>query len=129
MSARIVVADDSLDIRTLIGFTLRRRGYTVLETDAGDAALDLIRREQPDLALLDVMMPGLNGLEVAQRLTADPATSAIPIIMLSAKGQLTEIEAGMATGAVAYLVKPFIPREMAARVAEVLAAHRPAAAE
>ena len=120
MTARIVVADDEADIRRLIVFTLKRRGYTVLEASAGDMALDLIRQELPDLAVLDVMMPGLTGLEVAQALGADPATSGIPIVMLSAKGQATEIEAGIASGARAYLVKPFRPQELAAQVAEVL---------
>jgi CheY-like chemotaxis protein len=122
MTARIVVADDEADIRRLIVFTLKRRGYTVLEASAGDTALDLIRQVLPDLAVLDVMMPGLTGLEVARALGADPATSEIPIVMLSAKGQATEIEAGIASGARAYLVKPFRPQELAAQVAEVLAA-------
>ncbi|HEX2173724.1 MAG TPA: response regulator [Dehalococcoidia bacterium] len=121
MSARIVVADDEADIRRLIVFTLKRRGYQVLEASAGDAALDLIRRERPDLAVLDVMMPGLTGLEVAGALGADPATRSIPIVMLSAKGQSVEIEAGLASGARAYLVKPFAPQDLAARVAEILA--------
>ena len=127
MSARIVVAEDDSDIRTLIVFTLRRRGYTVLEAAAGDTALELIRTERPDLVVLDVMMPGLSGLEVVQALAADPATTAVPIIMLSAKGQAAEIEAGIASGAAAYVVKPFAPRDLAARVAECLEARGTAA--
>ncbi len=121
MTARIVVADDENDIRRLIVFTLKRRGYTVLEADAGDRALDLIRQEHPDLAVLDVMMPGLTGLEVAKVLSSDAGTSNIPIVMLSAKGQVSEIEQGLASGARSYLVKPFSPQELAARVAEALA--------
>jgi DNA-binding response OmpR family regulator len=120
MGARIVVADDEADIRRLIAFTLRRRGYDVLEATAGDTALELVRQERPDLVLLDVMMPGLSGLEVAQALRDDAATSAIPIIILSAKGQAAEVEAGLHTGAQAYLVKPFAPQELAARVAGIL---------
>lgn len=120
MSSRIVVADDEADIRRLIVFTLKKRGYTVLEAAAGDAALDLIRQETPDLAVLDVMMPGLSGHEVAAAVRADPATGHIPIVMLSAKGQASEIEAGLASGATAYLVKPFVPQELANRVADIL---------
>ena len=120
MTARIVVADDEADIRRLIVFTLRRRGYTVLETAAGDSALYLIREELPDLAVLDVMMPGMSGIEVAQALAADPATSNIPVIMLSAKGQATEVAAGLSSGARVYMVKPFVPQELAAQVGAIL---------
>jgi len=105
----------------LIAFTLRRRGYTVLEAEDGTVALERIRRERPDLAVLDVMMPGLTGLAVTRQLGLEPETAAIPIILLSAKGQGSEIEAGLASGARLYLVKPFSPRELADRVAEVLA--------
>lgn len=121
MSARIVVADDEADIRRLIVFMLRRRGHAVLEASAGDVALDLIRRERPDLVVLDVMMPGLSGLEVAQALADEPATAAIPVVILSAKGQVTEVEAGLNTGARAYLVKPFTPSDLAERIEAVLA--------
>lgn len=124
MSARIVVADDEADIRRLIVFTLKKRGYQVLEAGAGDAALALIRQELPDLAVLDVMMPGLSGLEVAGALRDDPATRSIPIVMLSAKGQAAEIQAGLDSGACAYLVKPFAPQELAARIAEILGGSR-----
>lgn len=120
MSARIVVADDEPDIRRLIVFTLRRRGYTVIEANAGDMALELIRQEQPDLAVLDVMMPGLSGLEVARALAADASTSHIPVLLASAKGQVAEVEAGLSTGARAYIVKPFSPPKLAAQVAELL---------
>lgn len=122
MSACIVVADDEADIRRLIVFTLRRRGYTVWEAGAGDTALALIRQERPDLAVLDVMMPGLSGFDVVRELATDLSVSPIPIIMLSAKGQTAEVEVGLSAGARAYLVKPFAPQELAARVAEILAA-------
>lgn len=122
MSARIVVADDEADIRRLVSFTLRRRGYTVFEAATGDEALALVQAERPDLAVLDVMMPGLHGTEVARTLAADPETARIPIIILSAKGQAAEIEAGLKTGACAYLVKPFSPQALAAKVADIIAA-------
>lgn len=121
MSGRIVVADDEADIRRLIVFTLERRGYSILEAAAGDAALDLIRRESPDVAVLDVMMPGLSGIEVAEALSSDPTTAAIPIVLLSAKGQVAEVQEGLRSGARIYLIKPFTPQELAERVAEVLA--------
>ncbi|MDQ3412174.1 MAG: response regulator [Chloroflexota bacterium] len=121
MSGTILIADDEPNIRQLIAFTLRRRGYTVLEAEDGTVALERIRRERPDLAVLDVMMPGLTGLAVTRQLGLEPETAAIPIILLSAKGQGSEIEAGLASGARLYLVKPFSPRELADRVAEVLA--------
>jgi two-component system response regulator MtrA len=121
MNARVIVADDEADIRQLVAFTLRRRGHVVIEATDGDAALALISTEHPDLAVLDVMMPGLSGLEVARAASADPATAAIPIILLSAKGQVTEVDEGLASGARAYLVKPFSPRGLADKVADLLA--------
>jgi len=117
---RIVVADDEADIRRLITFTLRRRGYEVHEAADGDEALDLIREVHPDLAVLDVMMPGRSGLEVAQSLTASSETAGIPVVILSAKGQMTEVEAGITSGARAYLVKPFVPTELAAEIEKIL---------
>lgn len=124
MSARIVVCDDEADIRRLIVFSLRRRGFEVSEASAGDSGLALIRAELPDLVVLDVMMPGIDGIEVARQLRADPATAAIPIIMLSAKGQDREIAAGIAGGACAYLIKPFEPRMLLEEVNMALQASR-----
>ncbi len=124
MSERILVADDEADIRELVSFALRRRGYVILDAAAGDTALDLIRAEQPDLVVLDVGMPGLNGLEVVTAMKADPACASIPIIILSAKGQVVEVEQGLSVGAQRYLVKPFAPKELAAMVSEVLAQSR-----
>jgi two-component system phosphate regulon response regulator PhoB len=121
VSKTILIADDEPNIRQLVAFTLRRRGYTILEAGDGTSALTLIREQIPDLVILDVMMPGLTGIAVVQRLAAEPATAAIPVILLSAKGQGVEIEEGLASGARLYLVKPFSPRELAERVAEVLA--------
>ena len=121
VSKTILIADDEPNIRQLVAFTLRRRGYTILEAGDGTTALGLIQDQIPDLAILDVMMPGLTGIAVVQRLAAEPATATIPVILLSAKGQGVEIEEGLASGARLYLVKPFSPRELAERVAEVLA--------
>jgi DNA-binding response OmpR family regulator len=121
VSARIVVADDEVDILRLVEFTLRRRGYLITAESAGDRALATIRRDHPDLVVLDVMMPGLSGLAVARALADDAATADIPVVLLSARGQVSEIQAGRRSGARVYLVKPFVPRELAACVANLLA--------
>ena|SRR5579863_2630935 len=119
MSQRIVIADDEPDINRLIAMILRE--YTVLRAKRGDEALQLIRQEMPDLAILDISMPGLNGIEVAQALLADPATANIPLIFLSAYGQQREIDAGLATGVALYIVKPFDPDELLQSVEKLLA--------
>jgi len=117
---RVVVAEDDPDIRRLTTIMLRRRGYEVLETSDGDAALALIRSELPDVVVLDDMMPRLTGVEVTRALAADPATARIPIVLASAKGQASEIAYGLASGARAYVVKPFATGELAAAVAACL---------
>ena len=120
MTARIVAADDEADIRRLVAFTLRRRGFVVLEAGAGDEALALIREERPDLAVLDVLMPGMSGIEVAQQLASDPETAAIPVILLSALGQVADVKAGLQSGARVYLTKPFAPPDLVASVNSIL---------
>ena len=119
--ARIVVADDDADIRRLVAFTLRRRGHIVYEASDGAAAEALIREERPDLAILDVTMPQRSGTEVARSVADDAALGEIPVVLLSAKGQQGEIEAGLASGAAAYLVKPFTPKRLAEQIGAVLA--------
>ena len=125
MSARIVVADNEEDIVRLVAFVLRRRGYTVLEARSGEEALDLIRRERPDLAVLDLRMPGMDGLQVIRALAADETVEPLPLIMLSASAQQAEIEAGLSAGVAAYVAKPFTPQHLAGVVADVLAEHGP----
>lgn len=129
MNETILIADDDDDIRQLIAFTLRTRGYAVVEASDGESALALTRREQPALVILDVMMPAMTGIEVARKLVADAKTARIPIVLLSAKGQKSEIEEGLSSGAQEYLVKPFAPRELAAKVAEILRAESSASQE
>lgn len=121
MSKTILIADDEPSIRQLVAFTLRRRGYTIIEAEDGATALELIRGESPDLVVLDVMMPGMSGIMVVREMMSNATTAEIPVILLSAKGQGVEIEEGLASGARLYLVKPFSPRELADRVAEVIA--------
>ena len=107
-AVRVLVADDEDDIRALVGLAVRKDGCTVIGSVAdGSAALDLARAELPDLAVLDVSMPGATGLEVCAALRADPATARIRILLLSAGASLEDVAAGLAAGADAYLAKPF----------------------
>lgn len=121
-ASRLVVADDEADIRKLVSFILRRHGHTVLEATTGTEAYELIAAERPDIAILDVMMPGMSGVEVARRLHQAPGLDAIPVMLLSAKGQAGEVAEGLESGATAYIVKPFSPSALAQRVDELLAA-------
>lgn len=120
MSVAIVVADDDPDIRRLIAFTLARRGYEVFEAGDGIEALELIRHHRPALAVLDVMMPALSGLQVTERLLDDPSLREMPVLLLSARGQAVEIEQGLNAGARGYMVKPFSPKTLARHVADLL---------
>jgi DNA-binding response OmpR family regulator len=117
----ILAADDDEDILALVAFRLERSGYTVLQARDGEEALELARRELPDLAVLDVMMPKLDGFELARRLRAEEATSRIPIILLTAKAQDGDVERGFDVGADDYVRKPFSPQELRARVQAILA--------
>jgi DNA-binding response OmpR family regulator len=108
LGVRVLVADDEDDIRALVGLAVRKAGCAVVGSVAdGAAALDLARAELPDLAVLDVSMPGATGLEVCAALRADPATARIRILLLSAGASLEDVAAGLAAGADAYLAKPF----------------------
>lgn len=117
---KILVADDERDIRELIGFTLRFAGFEVVLVADGIAAIEQAPLEQPDLILLDVRMPRVTGYDVCRHLKEDPATSAIPIVFLSAKGQEGEIQEGLDSGAVEYIVKPFTPDDLTEQVRDVL---------
>ena len=123
MKPRLVIADDEADIRRLIVFLLR--SYDLSEAHNGRRALELICEVQPDLVLLDVMMPEMTGLEVLDAVRKNPLIASIPIILLSAKGQVSEIEQGLQGGATRYLVKPFEPQALRACVAEVLQEYSP----
>ena len=118
--ARIVVADDDADIRDLVVFKLEQSGHDVVAVGDGAAAVDACRETTPDLAVLDVMMPGMSGVEACRALRAEPALAGIPVILLTARAQEADIERGFSAGADDYVVKPFSPRELASRVAAVL---------
>ena len=119
--ARIVIADDDADIRELVVFKLRHGGHEVVPVGDGAAAVEACTAEKPDLVILDVMMPGMSGLDAAKVLRADDSMTGVPIILLTARAQEADIEQGFAAGADDYVVKPFSPRELAERVAAVLA--------
>jgi len=117
---KILIAEDERDIRELIGFTLRFAGFDVVLAINGTEAIEKSLQEQPDLVLLDVRMPKMTGYEVCRHLKDDPATSTIPIVFLSAKGQEGEIKEGLESGAVEYIVKPFAPDELINQVEDIL---------
>lgn len=118
--ARIFIAEDEPDIRELIEFTLRYGGHEVHSVSNGEEALLEVKKYKPDLILLDVRMPVMDGIEVCKRIKADRDLKNIPVVFLSAKGQTNEINAGLGAGAVDYLLKPFAPEELNKRLREIL---------
>ena len=118
--AKILIADDEPNIVISLEYLLKREGYQVLVARDGQEALDTITREQPDLVLLDVMMPHKTGFEVCQAVRATPGVEATPILMLTARGRETDVAKGLALGANAYMTKPFSTRELVLKVAGLL---------
>ncbi len=116
----VLVADDEEDILALVTTILERSGHEVIPVRDGAEALAAVRERRPDLAVLDVAMPELDGLEVLRRLRADAETSGLPVVLLSAQAQEADVKRGYATGASAYVKKPFTPRDLAARIDELL---------
>lgn len=118
--AKILIAEDEQDIRELIAFALRFVGHDVISFTNGFEAWENAEKELPDMILLDVHMPVMTGIEACIKIKADPNTTHIPIVFLSAKGQEVEIQAGLDAGASEYLLKPFAPDELAKQVQRVL---------
>jgi two-component system, OmpR family, alkaline phosphatase synthesis response regulator PhoP len=116
----ILVVDDEEDILELVRYNLVKEGYRVTTVASGEEALRSARSAQADIILLDLMLPGVDGLEVCRRLKQDPKTQHIPIIMLSAKGEEADIVTGLELGAADYITKPFSPRVLVARLRAVL---------
>ncbi|OPZ30949.1 MAG: Alkaline phosphatase synthesis transcriptional regulatory protein PhoP [Lentisphaerae bacterium ADurb.BinA184] len=116
----ILVADDERDISELVEYNLTRSGFRVLCAASGEEALAVARQRAPDLIILDLMLPGVDGLDVCRALKSDPRTAGVPIIILSAKGEEADIVAGLELGADDYVTKPFSPRILVARVRAVL---------
>jgi DNA-binding response OmpR family regulator len=119
--ATIVIADDDADIRELVVFKLRHAGHEVVPVGDGAAAIAACAKQRPDLVILDVMMPGMSGLEAARAIRESDGLAGLPIIMLTARAQDSDIEQGLDAGADDYIVKPFSPRDLAARVDAALA--------
>ncbi|MDT5030228.1 MAG: two-component system, OmpR family, alkaline phosphatase synthesis response regulator PhoP [Actinoplanes sp.] len=118
--AIVLVADDDADIRELVAFKLEQAGLEVIAVEDGQAALEQARARRPVLAVLDVSMPGLSGIDVCRMLRGDPATSGMLIIMLTARVQERDVEGGFSAGADDYVTKPFSPRELVSRIQALL---------
>ena len=111
-SPRILVADDEPALLRLLEFVLGRRGYIIQGVTNGNAAVEVLKNESPDLAILDVMMPGLDGYEVLTFIRETAHLEGLPVVMLTARAQLDDIQLGLSLGADAYLAKPFDPEEL-----------------
>lgn len=120
---RILVVDDEQAILELVRFNLLREGFTVTTVEEGTKALETVHMQKPNLIVLDLMLPGIDGLEVCRCLKQDPATRQIPIVMLTAKGEESDIVIGLELGADDYIPKPFSPRVLIARIKAVLRRH------
>jgi two-component system alkaline phosphatase synthesis response regulator PhoP len=118
--ANILVVDDEEDILELVKLNLSRDGYEVLTCETGEQALVIARSKLPNLVILDLMLPGIDGLEVCKKLKKDPKTEHIPIIMLTAKGEESDIITGLELGADDYVTKPFSGKVLVARVRTIL---------
>lgn len=117
---KIVIIEDEPDILEVLSYNLKREGYEVLAANDGVRGLALVRRERPDMVLLDLMLPGMDGVEICGAIKQDPQTRNVLIIMVTAKGEESDIVLGLGVGADDYIAKPFSPRELVARVKAVM---------
>jgi two-component system alkaline phosphatase synthesis response regulator PhoP len=117
---RILVVDDEIYIVHILEFSLTMEGYTVLTASDGEGALRVIEEENPDLVVLDIMMPKMDGYEVTRRIREEERTRHLPVILLSAKGRPVDREAGLQSGADDYITKPFSPRKLLERIRDLL---------
>ncbi|UJS16597.1 MAG: response regulator [Candidatus Jettenia sp.] len=117
---KILIVDDEQDLVKLIRYHLEKDGYKVLSASNGEDALFMARRERPELVVLDLMLPGIDGLEVCKKLKTTPELTTIAIVMLTAKGEESDITVGLKLGADDYITKPFSPKELIARIQAVL---------
>jgi len=116
----ILIVDDEEDIRELVELNLAREGFRMLSSETGEQALELALSQRPDLIVLDLMLPGIDGLEVCKRIRADSKTQQIPIVMLTAKGEETDVVTGLELGADDYVTKPFSGKVLVARIRRLL---------
>ncbi|MBK9236163.1 MAG: response regulator [Rhodoferax sp.] len=120
MSHRILIADDEPNIVVSLEFLMKREGFDVQVAVDGEAALQAIAQQVPDLILLDIMLPKKDGFEVCQQIRANPQCASVKVVMLTAKGRDTEVSKGLALGADAYMTKPFSTKDLVAKVRELL---------
>lgn len=121
MTRRVLIVEDERDIRELIAFTLQLGAIETLEASNGEDGVAKARAHRPDLILMDVRMPKMTGFEACKTLKTDAETKDIPVVFLSAKGQVSEIQQGMDSGALEYILKPFAPDELLKQVQDILA--------
>ncbi len=118
---KILIVDDQVEVRELVEVTLRAEDYRIFQAKSGEEAIEIAKTEKPDLIIMDIMMPGgMDGLEATRVLKGDPETKDCIIIMLTAKGQQADREAGLEAGASDYFAKPFSPLDLIKKVEEVL---------
>ena len=117
---KILIVDDEEDILELVKYNLEKEGFQVICAKTGEDALQKSKKDPPDLILLDLMLPGIDGLDVCRELKTEPTTKVVPIVMLTAKGEDADIVAGLELGADDYITKPFSPRVLLARIKVVL---------
>ena len=122
---KILIIDDDAFIRRPLEFILREEGFAPVTAVDGEDGLAKLEGEKPDLIVLDLMMPGLDGFEVCRRVRTDPRFSSIPVILLTAKGQESDSERGLAVGATEFMSKPYSPSELLRRVREILSEGEP----
>lgn len=116
----ILIVEDDENIQQLVGYNLAKAGYSVLYAENGEQALASVKRDSPDLMVLDIMLPSLNGFEVCKILRKDPQTRTLPIIMLTAKGEENDVTTGLDLGADDYITKPFSPKILVSRIKAAL---------
>ena len=116
----ILIIEDDPDIRELVAYNLKRDGYRVLEAASAEAGRKQLAKQRPDLIVLDIMLPGMNGFELLRKLKLDESTRGLPVVIITARGEDSDMVAGLELGADDYVVKPFSPRVLSARIRSVL---------
>lgn len=116
----VLIVEDEPDLREILRYNLEREGLKVIESEDGEAGLALLRKHLPNIVLLDIMLPGMDGVEICRSIKYDPQTRSIPVIMVTARGDESDIVLGLGVGADDYIIKPFSPRELVARIKAVL---------
>jgi len=120
LNKKILIVDDEVYILHILDFSLGAEGYEVITAADGEEAIERAKKEKPDLVVLDIMMPKVDGFEACRRLKADPETSPIPVILLTAKGREVDRRMGMEVGADDYIVKPFSPNKLIEKIGSFL---------